>query len=148
MTIICMNSKIWRNNIMDTNNFENIDEVLSVALRGAADTCNMYMFISMKSQKLKAYREQSLSHASSMRTAAMILTNNSDIINKIDKDIQYYKDEIEGYDYIIKGCEKVVTAIQNLTDEATKSFNNDKESLKQFLDEMKRNSEEETGGMS
>lgn len=133
---------------MDINNFENIDDVLSAALKGAADTCNSYMLVAIAARKSKAYREQSLKHASSMRTAAMIFTGNSDIINKIDKDIQYYKDEIEGYDYIIKGCEKVVTAIQNLTDSATKSFDNDKERLEQFFDEMKRKSEEETGGVS
>jgi SMC interacting uncharacterized protein involved in chromosome segregation len=75
----------------------------------------------------------------------MVLSDSSDIISKIDKDIQYYKDEIEGYDYIIKGCEKVVAAIQNLTDEATKSFDNDKERLEQFFDKMKRKTEEETG---
>lgn len=144
MTIICMNSEIWRNSIMDINDFENIDEIKTAGLKAAADTCNIYTLISMKSQKLKEGRKECLLNLSAMRAFATVLTDNSDIVNKIDKNIQYHKDEIEGYDYIIKGCEKVVTAIQKLTDEATKSFDNDREHLKQFFDEMKRKTEEET----
>lgn len=148
MITTCMNSKIWRNSIMDINGFENIDEIKTAGLKAAADACNGYMLMAMQSRKLKEGRKERLLNLSAMRTFAMMLTGNSDIVNKIDKDIQYYKDEIEGYDYIIKGCEKVVAAIQNLTDEATKSFDNDKERLEQFFDEIKSKTEEETGGVS
>lgn len=130
---------------MDINGFENIDEIKTAGLKAASDACNAYMLMAMQSRKLKEGRKECLLNLSAMRTFAMMLTGNSDIVNKIDKDIQYYKDEIEGYDYIIKGCEKVVTAIQNLTDETVKSFNNDKERLERFFDEMKRKTEEETG---
>ena len=142
MTIICMNSEIWRNNIMDINEFENIDEIKNAGLKAAADVCNGYMLMAMQSRKLKESRKECLLNLLATRAFATALTDNSEIISKIDKNIQYYKDEIEGYDYIIKGCEKLVAAIQNLTDEATKSFDNDKESLEQFFDEMKHKNEE------
>ena len=72
---------------MDINDFENIDEMLSAALKGASDACNAYTLMATQSQKLKEGRKECLLNLSAMKSFATVLTDSSDIINKIDKDI-------------------------------------------------------------